>query len=151
MKSNAIQDERILFERRKIQSKAYSWLVFGLMISILIQQFFMNAPFAQYAVEFFALIGCGLFISIQHFKEGIDIWNPNGDTNKKILLNTVVSGIVSVILFSVLSGQYDIKNLALYFISFVLFFFVFRSAMISLNKKKQQLIDNKLNEDDIEN
>ncbi len=151
MKNNKIQDERILLERRKIQSEAYGWLVTGLMISIIVQQFFMNAPFAQYAVEFFALISCGLFISIRHFKRGIDIWNPNGDSKKKLLLNTVIAGIASVILFAILSGQYDIKNLALYFVSFVLFFFVFRSVMIIINKKKQQVIDSKLNEDDVDN
>lgn len=151
MKNNKIQDERILLERRKIQSEAYGWLVSGLMISIIIQQFFMNAPFAQYAVEFFALIGCGLFISIRHFKKGIDIWNPNGEGKKKLLLQTVVSGIASAILFAVLSGEYDIKNLVLYFVTFLLFFFVFRSVMITINKKKQQVIDNKLNEDDVDN
>lgn len=151
MKNNKIQDERILLERRKIQSEAYGWLVIGLMISIIVQQFFMNAPFAQYAVEFFALIGCGVFISIRHFKKGIDIWNPNGEGKKKLLLQTVVSGIASVILFAILSGQYDIKNLALYFVTFVLFFFVFRSVMITITKKKQQVIDNKLNEDNVDN
>lgn len=151
MKNNKIQDERILFGRRKIQSEAYGLLVVGLMTSIIVKQFLMNAPFAQYAVEFFLLIGCGVFISIRHLTKGIDIWNPNGKGNKKILLNTVVSGIASVILFAILSGQYDVKNLALYFVSFILFFFVFRSVMISINKKKQQIIDNKLNEDDFDN
>ncbi|HII4498632.1 TPA: DUF6773 family protein [Clostridium perfringens] len=151
MKNNKIQDERILLERRKIQSEAYGWLVVGLMISIIVQQFLMNAPFAQYAVEFFALIGCGGFISIRNLTKGIDIWNPNGEGKKKILLNTVVSGIASVILFAILSGQYNVKNLALYFVSFLLFFFVFRSVMININKKKQQIIDNKLNEDDFDN
>lgn len=150
MKNNKIQDERILFERREIQSKAYGWLVAGLMISIIVQQFFMNAPFAQYAVEFFALIGCGGFISVCHFKKGIDIWNPNGDGKKKLLLNTVLSGIVSAILFAILSGQYDLKNLALYFVSFVLIFFVFRSLMITINNKKQQSINNKLDQEDVD-
>lgn len=37
MKNNKIQDERILFTRRKIQSKAYGWLLYGLMISIIVQ------------------------------------------------------------------------------------------------------------------
>lgn len=148
MKNNKIQDERILFARRKIQSKAYGWLVYGLLISIIVQQFFMKAPFAQYAVELFALIGCGLYISICHFKEGIDIWNPKDDGKKKILLNTIISGVISVILLVLLSGEYDIKNLTSYFVSFVLIFFIFRSAMIFINKKKQQTIENKLNDDD---
>lgn len=149
MKYNNIQDERILLARRKIQSEAYGWLVYLLMISIIVQQFFMKAPFAQYAVEFFALIGCGLYISIRHFKEGIDIWNSKGNGRKKLLLNTIVSGVVSVILFALLSGIYDIKNLTSYFVSFVIFFFVFRSSVIAINNKKQQTIENKLNEDEM--
>lgn len=151
MKNNKIQDERILFARRKIQSQAYGWLIFGLMISIIIQQFFMKAPFAQYAVEFFVLIGCGLYVSICHFREGIDIWNPRGDGKKKMLLNTIITGVASVTLFALLSGQYDITNLASYFVSFVLFFFIFRSAMIAINKKKQQTIEKRLNDDEISN
>lgn len=151
MKNSKIQDERILLERRQIQSEAYGWLVAGLTLSIVVQQFFMNAPFAQYAVEFFSLIGYGLFISIRHLKKGIDIWNPNGEGKKKLLLQTIVSGITFVILFAILSGQYNMKNLGLYFVSFVLFLFLFRSVMITINKKKQQIIDNKLNEDDLDN
>lgn len=149
MKVSKVQDERILIARRKIQSDAYGWLVWILMISIIVQQFFMKAPFAQYAVEFFVLIGCGLYISIRHFKEGIDIWNPKSESKKKLLLNTIVSGVVSVIIFAFLSGIYDIKNLSLYFISFVLFFFLFRSSIIAINKRKQQDIENKLNEDEM--
>ena len=47
MKNNQIQDERIILERRTIQSRAYAWLVIILLISVLVQQFFMNAPFEQ--------------------------------------------------------------------------------------------------------
>ena len=126
MKNNKIQDERILLLRRKIQSETYGWLVWVLMISIIVQQFFMKAPIAQYAVEFFALIGCGLYISIRHFREGIDIWNSKDNGKKKMLLNIIVSGIASVILFAFLSGTYDIKYLTSYFVSFVIFFFLFR-------------------------
>lgn len=149
MKNNKIQDERILLARRKIQSQAYVWLVYALMISIIVQQFFMKAPFAQYAVEFFTLIGCGLYISVRHFKEGVDIWNSKGNGRKKMLLSTIVSGVVSVILFAFLSGIYDMKTLTSYFVSFVIFFFVFRSFIIAINKKKQQAIEDKLSEDEM--
>ena len=149
MKNNKIQDERILLVRRKIQSEAYGWLVWVLMISIIVQQFFMKAPFKQYVVEFFALIGCGLYIAVRHFKEGIDIWSPKGDGKKKLLINTIVSGVASVILFAFLSGTNDINYLTSYFVSFVIFFFLVRSAVIAINKKKQQTIENKLSEDEM--
>lgn len=148
MKENNIQDERILLERRKIQSKGYAWIVTILLISIIVQQFFMRAPFAQYAVELFILIGCGIYNVISNYMKSIDIWNPRGDGIKKILFNTLVSGTASVILYAVLSGNYQIKNLAFYFVSFVVFVFLTRLIMISINKKKLQAIDKKLNDDD---
>lgn len=149
MKNNMINDERILLARRKIQSDAYGWLVGVLLISIIVQQFFMQAPFAQYAVEFFVLIGCGLYMIIYHFKEGIDIWNTKGQDNKKLLLNTIISGVASAILFAFISGEYDVKNLISYFVSFVMFFFLFNLVMRFINKKNQEVIYNKLNEDEM--
>ena len=149
MINNRIQDERILLERRKIQSRAYAWIIYILIISIIVQQFLLKAPFAQYAVEFFILIGCGFYNIISNYQKGIDIWNPAGVGKKKILLNTIVSGFVSVILWAILSRNYKIKNLALYFVTFVVFFFIIHLVMVSINNKKQQSIDKELNDDDI--
>lgn len=149
MSNNKIQDERILLERRIIQSTAYAWIVMILLISIVVQQFLMRAPFAQYAVELFLLIGCGLYNIISNLKRGIDIWNPSGESKIKLLLNTVISGIASVILFAFLSGEYGIKSLAAYFITFVAIFFAVRLLMIKINNKKQQSIERRLNEDEI--
>jgi hypothetical protein len=108
----------------------------------------MRAPFAQYAVEFFVLIGCGLYNIIANYKKGIDIWNPRVDDKKQILFSTLISGVLSVIFFAVLSGNYQISNLAFYFASFVVFFFITRLIMIGLNNKKQENIDKELNDDD---
>ncbi len=148
MKSDRIQDERILAERRKIQSRGYAWIVTILLVSIIIQQFFLKAPFAQYAVEFFILIGSGVYNAIANYKKGIDIWNPRNDGKKKILFNTLISGIASVILFAFLSGNYKMNNLVSYFVAFVTFFYVFRLIMIGINNKKQRAIDKELNDDD---
>ena len=148
MSNNKIQDERILLERRIIQSTAYAWIVRILLISIVVQQFLMRAPFAQYAVELFLLIGCGLYNIISNLKRGIDIWNPSGESKIKLLLNTVISGIASVILFAFLSGEYGIKSLAGYFLTFVAIFFAFRLLMIKINNKKQKSIEERLDEDE---
>ena len=148
MSNNKIQDERILLERRIIQSTAYAWIVMILLISIVVQQFLMKAPFAQYAVELYLLIGCGLYNIISNLKRGIDIWNPSGESKIKLLLNTVISGIASVILFAFLSGEYGIKSLAGYFLTFVAIFFAFRLLMIKINNKKQKSIEERLDEDE---
>ena len=148
MKNNKIQDERILAERRRIQSRGYAYIVYTLLVSIIVQQFFMKAPFAQYAVEFFVLIGCGIYNIISNYMNGIDIWNPRDDSKKQILISTLISGIASVILYAVLSGQYELNNLVFYFVFFVIFFFGIRLIMNAINKKKQETIDKQLNNDD---
>lgn len=148
MKNNQIQDERILTERRKIQSRGYAYIVYILLISVVVQQFFMNAPFAQYSVEFFILIGCGIYNIISNYMKGVDIWNPRGDGKKQILLSTLISGVASVILYAILSGQYEFDGLAFYFVFFVIFCFSVRLIMIALNRKKQELIDKQINDDD---
>ena len=106
------------------------------------------APFAQYAVELFLLIGCGLYNIISNLKRGINIWNPYGESKIKLLLNTVMSGIASVILLAFLSGEYGIKSLAGYFLTFVAIFFAFRLLMIKINNKKQKSIEERLDEDE---
>ena len=145
---NKVQDERIAAERRKIQSIGYAWIVYILLISIIVQLFFMKAPFAQYSVELFILVGCGIYSIISSYIKGIDIWNPRGDSKKKILLNTLISGIASVILYAFLSGNYQLNNLAFYFVFFVIFFFITRLIMIFITKKKLETIDKQLNDDD---
>ncbi len=148
MKNNRIQDERIIAERRIIQSRGYAWIVTILLVSIVVQQFFMKAPFAQYAVEFFILIVCGIYNTIANYKKGIDIWNPKNDGKKKILFNALISGFASVVLFAFLSGSYKVNNLASYFVIFVVCSYLFRFIMIGMTDKKQRAIDKELNDDD---
>lgn len=148
MKNNYIQDERILSERRKIQSRGYAWITIILLISVVVQQFILNAPFAQYAVELFLLFGCGLYNIISNYQKGIDIWNPKGEGKKQILFNTILTGIASVLLFAFLSGNFQKTNLLLYFVAFIVFFFITRLIMIAITNKKLEAIDKEIDNDD---
>lgn len=71
------------------QSDAYQILVYCLMISVLIQQFIMNAPFAQFAVEFFCLIGSGIYITIRNLSVGVYIWDPQIKPTKSCSLTVL--------------------------------------------------------------
>ena len=59
-----------------------------------------------------------------------------------MLLNTAKTGIISVVIFAVITGQYDIKKLVLYFISFVALCFGIDLLTIFLKKIKE--IDDKI-------
>lgn len=149
MNNNINVDERVLAERRKIQSRGFAYIVYILLFAVFVQKFYMNAPFSQYAVEFFILIGCGFYNIVANFAKGIDIWNPSGAGKKEILITTIISGIASVIMYAFFTGEDDIEGLALYFAFFVVFFFWVRFIMGFLNKKKQEKINRQLDDEDI--
>ena len=75
MTQEKIQDERILQERRFIQSRGYAWLNILLLLSVVVQMFFLKAPPAQYGVELVLFIGCGLYNAISSLRRGINLWS----------------------------------------------------------------------------
>ncbi len=148
MNDKQILDERILAERRKIQSRAYAYIVYILLIAVIWQKFFMNAKFAQYSVELFILIACGIYNIIANYIKGIDIWNSVQVSKKQIFLNTVISGLIVSTLYAVFSGQHEFYNLAIFFLTYVLLFFVIRYVMTFFNKRKQEKINKELDNDE---
>ena len=148
MNNKKILDERILAERRKIQSRAYAYIVYILLIAVIWQKFFMNAKFAQYSVELFILIACGIYNIIANYIKGIDIWNSVQVSKKQMFLNTVISGLIVSTLYAVFSGQHEFYNLAIFFLTYVFFFFVIRYVMTFFNKRKQEKIDKELDNDE---
>jgi hypothetical protein len=148
MKKSKINDERIVSQRRMIQSDAYQILVNCLLISILIQQFIMNAPFAQFAVEFFCLIGIGIYIMIRNLSVGVDIWDSPSQTNKKLLINSIISGGICVSLLIILAGERKVWNMILIFVAVIILHFLSHLVLRKINKKRQQQIDDELCTDD---
>jgi hypothetical protein len=148
MKNSKINDERIVSQRRTIQSDAYQILVYCLLISILIQQFIMNAPFAQFAVEVFCLIGIGIYITIRHLSVGVDIWDSQRHTNKRLFINSIISGGISVSLLIFLAGERNVWRIILTFLSFTIVYFLVHLVLRNINKKRQRQIDDELSSDE---
>lgn len=146
MKESAVQDERIILEKRKIQSGAYVFVVLALTASMIVQKFFLNAGFSQIAAEFLILIGCGLFNLICHVKKGLPLWDSPDETgNKKgklrLLLDCALTAAISMVLLIVLSGEFNVYDTLLYFICFTTSFYLIRLLMIAVTKKRQRDID----------
>jgi hypothetical protein len=148
MKKSKINDERIVSQRRMTQSDAYQILVYCLMISVLIQQFIMNAPFAQFAVEFFCLIGSGIYITIRNLSVGVYIWDPPNQTNKKLLTNSIISGGICVSLLIILAGERKVWNMTLIFVAVTIIHFLTHLVLRNINKKRQRQIDDEISSDE---
>lgn len=90
----------------------------------------------------------GIYITIRHLTAGIDIWNSKAHTNKKVLINGVTSGAISVVLIAVLAGERNVWNLLIFFLCFTAINFIANLTFQYINKKRQRQIDDKLNSDE---
>ena len=148
MTEKPIQDERILQQRRFIQSRGYAYLVLILAVSVLVQQFVLHAPFAQYAVELFLLIGCGFYNLASNCVRGIDIVNPTGKNPTQLLVESAEIAVVGTVALALLGGERNWRDLLLFFITFVAVMFGVRLGLILLTRKKQEEIDKALDQDE---
>lgn len=152
MKSVKNQDERVLAQRRKIQSDGFQLLTYALLISVVIQQFFLQAPPSQYMGEFICLVGAGFYHLIRTVNLADDFYCDDKGSGKRLFKNALFSGVGSVILFTFLTGEKDIVNLLSYFLTFTIAFGGMTYLVYYISKKKKNKIERELDmdEDDIE-
>ena len=160
MKTQKQQDERVVAQRRKINSEAHGILMIALFGSMLVQQFMLNAPFEQYAAEFICFFGISLYIVIRHMTLGLNIYGESKRAKIIPLVNSTVAGIVVTAINGALNYTQYAKNyqedgigyffsmLAITFISASGFTFVVLSFVGYLNKMKQVKIQKQLDEEE---
>lgn len=153
--NNNINDERILSERRRIQSRAYSYIIYALVLSIVIKMVFMDAGFEMYASELIILIGSGLYMIVANYLKGINIWSINAnDGTNRFSKNLIIAGVISIILNDNLKkyigiGITDSKMTAIvYSVSWITIFSIISIVMYYLNKRKQEKIDKQLDDEE---
>jgi hypothetical protein len=157
MKNVNIQDERILSLRRKIQSDAFGVLFWGLFISILLQKFMFNAPFADYAAEFILLIVSAIYVEGRNIITGSGTYSIDFSGQKLVVIHSVVSGLAIAAIATTFNtinlgseqmgsaGGIAITTLITFASGALISFFVFQILFV-INKKKQKLIDEKYND-----
>ena len=91
MKKQNPQDERIVVERRKINSEAYGILFIVLLMSVLIQHYLLEAPIEQYAVELICFVGISVYTLIRYMTIGHDLFGEG----KRARYIPLISGIVT--------------------------------------------------------
>lgn len=148
MKNNIIHNEGILSQKRKIQSDALQIVSYFLLISIIVQQFLLNAPVSQFAVELISIVGIGLYVIIRNMKLGLNIMSSNIMSTKEILSNGIFTAIMSTLFIIILAGEQNPLNLVIFFLVFVAVFYLTNIMWRSLIIKKKLEIEKKLDEDE---
>lgn len=159
MKKQDSQDERVVAQRRKIQSEGFAIIFFVLLISSVVQSFFLNAPLEQYAVEMICFLGMSVYLLIRNITLGNNLFGDNKRAKAMPLVNSLVTGIIATAIHGVLnysrySEHYEnnvgfyIAGLAIFFVSVTVSVFAVLSFLLYLNKKKQAKIQKQLDEDE---
>lgn len=159
MKNQKIQDERVVVQRRKVNSEAYGILMIVLFASILVQQLILNAPFEQYAVEVICFFGMAIYMIIRYMTLGLNIYGDGKRTKNLPVLNSIATGLIVTAINGVLNYikyeehytdnmGYFLATLIVAFISATVFTFVVLSCIHYLNKRKQDEIQQKLDENE---
>lgn len=148
MQNKEITDERVIAQKRKIQSNAFSILVGLLLVSILFQQYILKAPFTQFAGEIISLIVVGIYVPIKNIKLGLEVGNPNSRNPKKLLINSLLLSATSTVIFSLMSGEKTIGSAILFFLTFILVYFLVNFLLDYFVEKRQKQIDQELNQEE---
>lgn len=160
MKRQNMYDERVLAQRRQINSEAYGILMLVLLVSILVQQFWLNAPFEQYAVEFIGFFGMSVYMIVRYLTLGLNLYGEGKRAKGIILINSIVTGLTVTAISGVLNYTryakhyradgigYFIAALAVTFISATILAVMVLSGLNYLNRKKQAKIQKALDEDE---
>jgi len=159
-RQNNMKDERVVNQRRKINSEAYGIIMVVLMGSILVQQYWLNAPFEQYAVEVICFFGMSIYMIVRYMMLGLNIYGEGKWAKRIPLVNSIVVGIIvtasnGVLNYSRYAEHYEGTSIGYFFATLVITFFsatIFTFAVLScldyLNKKKQAKIHKTLDEEE---
>ena len=92
------EDERIRLQRLRIINETYLLIMGVVMISMLVKQFYLHAPFKDYLTEFIAFFGASVYILIRLVLSGHQVYSGK----KKLtlwLVPLVTSTVITVLSF----------------------------------------------------
>lgn len=157
MKKEFINDERDTSQRRKVGSETCNLLMLALLLSLLIQQMILDAPFEQYAAEFICFFAASIYIVIRNLVLGNDFITRRQKSKKWLVISTLVGGITMTTLMSLQNyAKYGDKHNIFSFSGTILIFFITSTALMffgfsllyTLNEKRQTKIAKKLDEEE---
>ena len=157
MKKKFINDERDTAQKQKIGNETCNLLMLGLLLSLLIQQTILDAPFKQYAAEFICFFAASLYIVVRSFALGTDFITRREKNKKWLIISSLVGGITMTTLMSIQNyAKYGDKHNLFSLTGMILIFFITSTALMffgfsllyTLNRKRQQKIAKKLDEEE---
>lgn len=121
------EDERIIAEKRKINSSAFSICFLALWGILLFRQFVMEQDIMEYIDIFLLTIGLSLYVTINNVFKGFYLTYRSKDVKKKINIISAAVGSISFIIVQFLVMKYDFtkwEDILKVILSFIVFFVI---------------------------
>jgi uncharacterized BrkB/YihY/UPF0761 family membrane protein len=137
-----IEDERIITEKRKINSRAFGICFLALWGILLFRQFILHQNIVEYADIFLLTIGLSIYVTVNSVVKGLYLTYRNKSVRKKVNLIGAFTGSIVFTAVQFLVMDYDITNLKDVFtlIGSVLIFFlawlICQSFLINISEAK---------------
>jgi hypothetical protein len=141
-----IEDERILSEKRKINSSAFGICFLGLWGILLFRQFMLQQNVSEYIDIFLLTMGLSIYVTVNNVLKGFYLTYRSKYTRKKVnIIGAIVGSITfTIVQFFIMKSELtSIKDLLKLFVSLIIFFTVWVTSQSILFK----ISENKANED----
>lgn len=154
MKKQVVTDERVVSQKRIVASGAFQIVMIGLLVSVLVQQYYFKAPFSQYIVEMIIFLFGTAYILIGNILVGNDVFSSKLSGQKIIIINSLITGLVVAIVNSYLNKDLfklgtgiGWAGILVTFIAATIFSFLTFELLYIFNKKKQEKMESELFDD----
>lgn len=155
MKTKQIYDERIVAERRKIQSDLAQLLFVILFVSVIVQQSVFKAGLEQYLVELVCVIFSGFYILAGNMRKGIDIVREIHPLKNALIATSVATIIFGIqnytSYFEKYSGVLDLEflsGLIIFFLSMCTMSFALYTLLKYINQKKIRRLEAEMDKEE---
>lgn len=91
-----IVDERIITEKRKINSKAFGICFLALWGILLFRQFILHQNIVEYVDIFLLTIGLSIYVTVNSVVKGLYLTNRNKPVRKKVNLIGAFAGPIAL-------------------------------------------------------
>jgi len=144
-----IEDERVIIEKRKINSRAFSYVFIGLWLIILYRQFILDQHISKYIDVFALTIGISFYVTLRNVFKGLYQTYRKKETKKRNMIIGATVGTATFTVVNYIMSDYNlsnIKDLGMLILSGFIFFVAWTGAQYFLIRKSEKKADEEIKE-----
>ncbi len=137
-----IEDERIITEKRKINSKAFGICFLALWGILIYRQFVLHQNIIEYIDVFLLTISISIYVTVNNVFKGFYLTYRKKNIRKKVNLIGALVGSITFVIVQFFIMNYELTNwidIAKLLFSFLIFLFIWlisQSVLIRISEKE---------------